>query len=227
MGRFKVGDRVRCIRWRDYMQNRCKGYIVGEIGTIVDGEGDWSQVPVRFDNNIHGNSLIGRCKKGYGQFIYPEDLELAFTPDNQPTFDFYGWAVKNLDLPDDTKIIFDGNETIVYSKDIRGVAKRMDCDKDIPAYGVMLATIRFKDALDKEIKEGDRVYYPAHMSRTAWIAGAAFDKKSFFLCILKKLGVLHKSKEEAEKFLTKDVKTLKAYVRSERLKNGRCSKSSL
>lgn len=69
MGKFKVGDRVKCIG---------KGTIISEkIGTVVcfDMTGDF--IGVAFDRGYaFGSALMGNCKMGHGFWVRAYDLEL-------------------------------------------------------------------------------------------------------------------------------------------------------
>jgi Xrn1 SH3-like domain len=71
---FKVTDRVRIIRQVDttYLN-------VGEIGTIVhiDDKG-WPPIGVVWEHPFNtAHDCQGRCKPGYGWYVFPEDIELV------------------------------------------------------------------------------------------------------------------------------------------------------
>lgn len=71
---FKVGDRVRFIRYDRYYTPSLE-HRIGLTGTII-GWRNSVEVQVEFDEVINGHDCGGLCKDGYGQNMYPKDLEL-------------------------------------------------------------------------------------------------------------------------------------------------------
>lgn len=70
--KFKIGDRVECIKVHDYGPN------VGEKGEIkkIPSSGMFNP-GVRFDNSFDsGHSLEGDCKDGHGWFLPEDNLKL-------------------------------------------------------------------------------------------------------------------------------------------------------
>ena len=67
--KFKVGDRVRVIK--DY--DSAKKGMVGTIAVVRDEK----IVGVKFDKKFYGGHILGgRCEHGYGQWVYPDCIEL-------------------------------------------------------------------------------------------------------------------------------------------------------
>lgn len=73
MPKFKVGDRVRCIKAHDG-NNR----IVGQKGTVRSVASSIDIVGVEFDNYVDGHRLLtpSLCKPGHGWNVAAEKLEL-------------------------------------------------------------------------------------------------------------------------------------------------------
>ena len=69
--KFKVGDRVRVIK-------DCDGAKKGMVGTIaVVDKSTPKTIGVKFDKKFYGgHSLSGRCKFGYGHWVYLDCIEL-------------------------------------------------------------------------------------------------------------------------------------------------------
>ncbi len=71
MTKFKVGDRVRCVRVSKYDKQE----LLNEVGTIKVIEEDGTSIGVAFDADINGHSLAGRCINNHGWWIAPNQLE--------------------------------------------------------------------------------------------------------------------------------------------------------
>ncbi|MGN0613574.1 MAG: hypothetical protein ACI4JB_06690 [Porcipelethomonas sp.] len=61
MAKFKVGDRVKCVRIVDDNKR-----VVGKIGTIVSIDIDDNRYAVVFDENVGGHSFEGLCEHYHG-----------------------------------------------------------------------------------------------------------------------------------------------------------------
>lgn len=81
MPKFKVGDRVRCIKAHDG-----NSLIVGQKGTVRSVAGTLGIVAVEFDNYVAGHNLQAfcSCKHGYGWNVAEEKLELITKPKHTP-----------------------------------------------------------------------------------------------------------------------------------------------
>lgn len=74
MSKFKIGDKVKCIKPFDGM----KPELVGKTGKIVevDVNGDERLIGVDFDNFTGGHNCSGKARAGHGFYGYVHELEL-------------------------------------------------------------------------------------------------------------------------------------------------------
>lgn len=75
MSKFKIGDRVKCIREHDDNNN-----IVNKEGTVVGNDDYESRVAVEFDKNIYGHDCAKRAKYNHGWNIPSSKLILTVPP---------------------------------------------------------------------------------------------------------------------------------------------------
>lgn len=135
MSKFKVGDRVKCIKeyWRAPVGTM--GTIRG-IGRTICG--------VEWDINVGGHTLNDKCKNGCGEWISEKDIELISQSKSQQIFT----------TRKDNRVLSIIKEN---GKEIsRGEAKCCPEDEFDFEYGVELATERAFNKL-KELKVGDKV----------------------------------------------------------------------
>ena len=71
MTKFKVGDRVRCVRVSKYDKQE----LLNEVDTIKVIDGFDNSIGVAFDADINGHSLDGRCKNYHGWWLNSNQLE--------------------------------------------------------------------------------------------------------------------------------------------------------
>ena len=131
--KFKVGDRVRVIK-------DCDGAKKGMVGTIAVVS-DEKIVGVKFDKKFYGgHSLAGRCESGYGQWVYPDCIELI--SGNK--------IVINTDGATTTARFYDGKKVIKAAK--------AECSPEDEFDFKIGAKIAFDRLVDNEIKN-PRKYY--------------------------------------------------------------------
>lgn len=63
--KFKVGDRVTCIKVYDGRQEA-----LNETGTVVDAPDTEEYVGVAFDKLVQGHDCNGRCDHGHGWYFH-------------------------------------------------------------------------------------------------------------------------------------------------------------
>lgn len=71
MTKFKVGDRVRCVRVSKYDKQE----LLNEVGTIKVIDEDGTSIGVAFDADVDGHSLAGMCKNNHGWWVTSNQLE--------------------------------------------------------------------------------------------------------------------------------------------------------
>ena len=144
MSKFKVGDRVKCIKeyWRAP---------VGTMGTIrsitTHARYGVEWYGVEWDINVGGHTLNDKCKKGCGEWMPEKNIELISQSKSQQIFT----------TRKDNRVISIIKEN---GKEIsRGEAKCCPEDEFDFKYGVKLATERAFDNIRKvmEFKVGDKV----------------------------------------------------------------------
>lgn len=136
--KFKVGDRVRVIKDSDFAKK-------GMVGTIAVV--DKLKLPsvkslgIKFDKHFYGgHNLGGRCKYGYGQWVYSDRIELI--NDNK--------IVITTDGATTTARFYDGKKVIKAAK--------AECSPEDEFDFKIGAKIAFDRLVDNEIKN-PRKYY--------------------------------------------------------------------
>lgn len=212
MNNFKVGDRVI---FMSNMRDSCAD-IEGERGFIRVIDKDEPKYGVVFDRNVGGQSLRGLCQMGHGVWVEGENLVKEY--DNIEKFlmsDEYSNLVELLGLPPDTRVKCNFQEHYTRIK-LGDIIFRTEWRDDSEEAGVasIVSVLFFAFANYKppaSIKDGDIVWY---WSDEEWDGPVVFNyhESSLVLRIFLKLGLLHKSKNEALENKERDLEIVKKFL---------------